>query len=338
MESNFIRIVIAFLLVITMLSPVYSQVEFRRGSKIIFQDDFEHEKAGEFPSRWRLSSGSGTTAVEDSQNVLSFLANRTEVKPFMDKENFLPESFTIEFDYLLNDRTQHSYIVTFYNVNNRRSATLTISGRRYQLRIQGQRGDYQGDTPDSSNFQPGWRNFALSYNKNEFRVFYDGEMIINVPQFEADLSSFSIQGGRPSNSRPNADAFIKNVIIAEGGMPLYERVVSEGSFVTNEIQFDVNKADIKPESMGIIQQVAQMMKEYPDLKFSVEGHTDSDGNPDFNQELSQKRAESVVKKLIELGIEEDRLTAKGWGASKPVADNSTIEGKALNRRVEFISL
>lgn len=338
MVSTAMRTVIAFFTVLTIALPVYSQIEFIRSNIVIFEDDFKQEKEGEFPSKWRLSSGSGTTAVYESENVLSFVTRRTEVRPFMDKQNFLPKSFTIEFDYLMNHRTQHHYMVQFYNSDNRRSATLDIRGRDYKLRIQGQRGDFQGDTFDSDNFQPGWRNFALSYNKNEFRVFYNGTMIINVPQFDADLSSFDIIGGRPSNSRPNSDAFIRNVIIAEGGMPLYERVMSEGSFVTNEIQFDVNMAVIKPESMGIIEQVAQMMIEYSDLKFSVEGHTDSDGNPDFNQKLSLRRAESVVKKLIELGISKDRLTAKGWGASRPIADNSTAEGKALNRRVEFIPL
>jgi len=170
------------------------------------------------------------------------------------------------------------------------------------------------------------------------RVFCDGTRVLNVPRFEEELRSFLIHGGRPGNARPNKDAFIRNVVVAAGGMPLYERVMSEGVFSTTEIQFDVNKADIKPESAGIIDQVFQLMRDHEEIRFSVEGHTDSDGDAELNQQLSQQRAESVVRALIGKGISQDRLTARGWGASKPVADNSTEEGKAQNRRVEFIRL
>lgn len=79
-----------------------------------------------------------------------------------------------------------------------------------------------------------------------------------------------------------------------------------------------------------------MMTDHPDLKFCIEGHTDSDGADDGNQTLSEKRAEAVRKELIKLGIDSNRLTSKGWGETKPVADNNTAEGKAQNRRVEFI--
>ncbi len=90
--------------------------------------------------------------------------------------------------------------------------------------------------------------------------------------------------------------------------------------------------------MTVIQQVFDMMHHHQELRFSVEGHTDSDGDAQWNQRLSQERAESVVRRLVEMGIDADRLTARGWEASKPVADNSTDEGKALNRRVEFIRM
>jgi len=118
----------------------------------------------------------------------------------------------------------------------------------------------------------------------------------------------------------------------------YDRVMQDGKIVANGIRFDVGKASLRPESMGIINEVADLMEEHSDLKFSIEGHTDSDGDEALNMELSQKRAESVMKEMIQLGIAEDRLQAKGWGESKPLTGNASPEDKATNRRVEFVKL
>ena len=78
-----------------------------------------------------------------------------------------------------------------------------------------------------------------------------------------------------------------------------------------------------------------MMTDHPELKFSVEGHTDSDGEEVFNKKLSESRANAVVDVMKKLGIDANRLTAKGHGESKPLSTNDTPEGKAQNRRVEF---
>jgi outer membrane protein OmpA-like peptidoglycan-associated protein len=90
--------------------------------------------------------------------------------------------------------------------------------------------------------------------------------------------------------------------------------------------------------MGTINEIVKMMKEHSDLKFSIEGHTDSDGEESFNQNLSEERAAAVKSILVQLGIDASRLESKGWGESKPVSENSNSEGKANNRRVEFIKI
>ena len=90
--------------------------------------------------------------------------------------------------------------------------------------------------------------------------------------------------------------------------------------------------------MGVINKIYELMNEHTDVKFSVEGHTDSDGNDDFNRKLSEQRAESVVNKLVVMGISKDRLVSKGLGETVPVASNDTPEGKASNRRVEFVKI
>ena len=119
---------------------------------------------------------------------------------------------------------------------------------------------------------------------------------------------------------------------------LYEQVVTQGKFTTRDINFDVARATIKPESFRTINKIATLMKEHPDLTFRVDGHTDADGTAESNEKLSEDRAESIKRALIKFGISEKRIYVKGWGESNPIASNLTAEGKAKNRRVEFISL
>jgi outer membrane protein OmpA-like peptidoglycan-associated protein len=102
------------------------------------------------------------------------------------------------------------------------------------------------------------------------------------------------------------------------------------------INFDTGKATIKPESQTIIDQVALMLTENPTMNISVEGHTDNVGNAATNQTLSENRAAAVKNALIAKGIDKTRLSSKGWGQTKPIADNGTDDGKAKNRRVEIV--
>ena len=88
--------------------------------------------------------------------------------------------------------------------------------------------------------------------------------------------------------------------------------------------------------MGVLNEIYKMLSEHPDVAVSVEGHTDSDGDNDLNQKLSENRAETVMKQLVSMGISKDRLSFRGYGESKPVAPNDNPEGKASNRRVEFV--
>ena len=101
------------------------------------------------------------------------------------------------------------------------------------------------------------------------------------------------------------------------------------------ILFDVNKATIKPQSATVLNQIVDVLNQYKNAKFSIEGYTDISGKRDKNQKLSEDRAYSVKAYLIEKGIDEGRLTAKGFGPDKPIASNKTKKGRELNRRVEI---
>ena len=115
-------------------------------------------------------------------------------------------------------------------------------------------------------------------------------------------------------------------------------VVGDRIVLPGELEFEVNRADLKDtqQTNDILNQLAKILKENPNItKLRIEGHTDSSGRAQKNQRLSQARAETVAKFLLDSGVEKDRLTAVGLGATKPLVDNDTPEHRAQNRRTEF---
>ncbi|MCB9742851.1 MAG: OmpA family protein [Alphaproteobacteria bacterium] len=105
--------------------------------------------------------------------------------------------------------------------------------------------------------------------------------------------------------------------------------------VIQGINFEVNKAVITLDSYGVLDEAADVLVRYPDVRIEVQGHTDSDGSEDYNFKLSDERAEAVVRYLINRGVDSRRLTWMGYGEARPLVPNDSEEGKAVNRRVEF---
>ena len=100
------------------------------------------------------------------------------------------------------------------------------------------------------------------------------------------------------------------------------------------MKFDFNKAVVKPNSYGDVKSLADFMKQYPKTTTQVSGHTDNVGPDAYNQKLSQRRADAVKQVLVKDGVRADRITSVGYGKTRPVADNATEAGRAMNRRVE----
>jgi outer membrane protein OmpA-like peptidoglycan-associated protein len=117
-----------------------------------------------------------------------------------------------------------------------------------------------------------------------------------------------------------------------------DKLSSEGRIALYGIHFETGKATILPDSESVLNEVLKMLQNNPDVKVSVEGHTDNVGGAAGNQTLSEKRAQAVMAWLVSHGIDSARLKAKGWGASKPVGENDTEDGRAKNRRVELVKI
>ncbi|MDI9527943.1 MAG: OmpA family protein [Pseudomonadota bacterium] len=125
--------------------------------------------------------------------------------------------------------------------------------------------------------------------------------------------------------------------VDEGGCPVPEKaeLTQRGTYSFGNIYFDIGKSAIKPDSRPVLDEAVKYMKENPRVRFEIQGHTDNVGSEEFNQKLSDERAEAVRAYMIEKGIAAERLTAKGYSMSVPAAPNDTKEGRAKNRRIEF---
>lgn len=304
----------------------WSRYDFVSGDKVMFEDNLAGEQNGEFPSRWDLVSGNAENASFGTENAISYQASHTEITPLMKTKSYLPENFTIELDvYFHLQAGNEAYIFRFDNKNEIYIRNDTVA-----------MGTSKGE-PKAPLKQAGWRRIALSFNKRALKVYYNQDRVLNIPNVTPKPERFSIKA-LSHGAKKGKPAMIKNIRVAEGGVKLYDRVIADGKFVTRGIYFESGKAIVKPESHGVLNEIAAMMQEHPELRFRIEGHTDSDGDDAFNLKLSQQRAEAVKHELVKMGIADAQFETDGFGESKPVDSNTTPEGKANNRRVEFVKI
>jgi len=242
-------------------------------------------------------------------------------------KDYLPEVFTIEFDLYCGSDNFVTYLFDRKKQKSESPTGYTNFNIKYN---QMEFGKSSSRLPDEKNLEKRrWIHVSIAYTNGKLKAYLDETRLINIPRIDFDPKGLSFHSYHCRNDNLY---YVKNIRIAEGGVKYYDRVMQDGKIIATGIRFDVNKATLKPESMGVINEMVEMMLEYPDLKFSIEGHTDSDGDDANNLKLSEDRAKTVMNTMVNLGISADRLTAKGLGESMPMDTNGTPEGKANNRR------
>lgn len=327
--------------------------DFVQGSVVIFEDAVQGEKVGEFPSKWDLVRGNAEIAVVNGQQVIELTKEDCWIKPLITKnpKNYLGDEYSVEFDLMY---TEGGFEIDFMHPDSQEDSELFTLTWSYGsgLSVDYVRPDCEDNwTKDGKSSQDQktklnnkrWHHYAISFNKRAIKVYVDDVRYINIPNAKAGAGwmTFYFRGENP--------AYMKNVRIGRGAGELYGRNATDasegaiarameetGKFVTNNILFETGKADLKAESMTEIEKVANYMKQNTSVRFEVQGHTDNQGSDKVNDPLSQKRAEAIVAALVKLGVDEWNLRAVGKGSHEPVADNKTEEGRAKNRRVEFI--
>lgn len=314
----------------------YQNYDFVPGDKIIFESNLADEQVGEIPSQFIVSDGQADVQVEDGENVIHVpKGSGVTFTARMTNENYMPDQFTIEFDFKNEDFGINHLSVDFGNrvyyaqdpaimpglSFNSESLSWTLGDVNYPDALQ-----VNGDHAMQ------WHHIAIAINKTVGKAYVDQFRVVNVNNLT----------GKPNNVTIHVDgyenSFVKNIRIAAGGIDIYKQVSTDSKIVMHGILFDVDKATLKPESMGSINQIYGLLKKDPSLKFEIDGHTDNSGNADHNMTLSQQRADAVKTQLVSMGVDASRLTTKGFGDTKPMDTNDTPEGKANNRRVEFIKM
>ena len=318
----------------------YANYDFVPGNKIIFEDDFHTDQDGEFAEHWDLLHGQAILNKSGDGLVMKITdGNYGKTAPLMKQKAYLPKEFTLEYDYY---QTPGAYglVVMFNNTDGAQVMSITASrdNAHIQFQVNEEERELGGSMPaelQSDNFNNRWHHVAFIMKGRSLKLYVDQFRVAIVPNNTAVPASV-IFGGIASQEDP---IIFKNVRIAEGGgANMISAKFGEGKYISHGINFDVNKAIIKPESMGELNAILKYLNETPGSRFEIGGYTDSDGGDAPNLMLSQKRADAVKTQLISMGVDASRLTAKGYGKTKPIADNTTFDGKAQNRRVEFVKL
>lgn len=313
----------------------WSKYDFIPGDKVIFEDDLQDEENGEFPSRWDLKKGNVEIAEFGGENVIMFRDGGPTIMPYLQdpSEDYLPEVFTIEYDLYCGSGNFSTYL---YDRKNQKSGSptgytyLSTNYKRMEF------GTSSSRHPDEKTLEERrWMHVAIAYNKGKFKAYMDETRLINIPRLDFDPKGLSLH---VYHARNDYLYYIKNIRIAEGGTKYYDRIMEDGKIIATGVRFDSGKASLKPESMGIINEMIEVMNDHPELKISIEGHTDSDGDDASNMKLSEERANTVMNTMVNSGISADKLSTKGFGETKSIDSNDTPEGKANNRRVEFVKM
>lgn len=332
--------------------------DFMPGSGVIFADNFEQDALMDFPAKWN-STGSGRVVELDGlPGRWLEIAHNTYVNPVLD--NTLPENCTIEFDLFLNTEGDQRTPMIFFGLTAVRDIVREdiYYKEKFYTKIDGYNAVNNKAVEYGINFPPlGNKNdfpltkysnrvlrVSMAVNKTRIRVYLDQTKIVDLPRIVTPKMRNNIyfQNGElvPASQ---VGMYIGNIRIASGDVDarslLVKQLMEEGKAVTNDILFDVNSDVIKSSSFNTLKQIGDALVANPSLKIKIVGHTDSDGNNADNLTLSQHRAAAVKIYITEnFAVAGSRIQTDGKGENNPVTGNNTPEGKAKNRRVEFVKL
>ncbi|WP_299529710.1 OmpA family protein [Ulvibacterium sp.] len=332
---------------------VYSKFDFVPGDKMLFFDDFANDFIGDFPSKWNTNAGGEIITMGDSPQKWLELKSGYNIYYVPDVPK-LPEEYTIEFDIgavgLDKQTSSTSQLrITLSDDDKFKEGTnygfaeipfcqYAAIGVTVENRINGKReirSTVKADLRDEILDMP---HVSIAANKQRFRLWINEVKYLDVPRLLPAGAVLHTVKFHVNNLKDGKErVFITNLKVAEGGVDLRRKLISEGKISTNAILFESGSANLKPQSMGVIRQISQVLQQETAMKLKIVGHTDADGNDASNMELSKKRADAVKSALVSVyNVSSDRLMTEGKGETEPVGDNGTVDGKAQNRRVEFI--
>jgi outer membrane protein OmpA-like peptidoglycan-associated protein len=329
---------------------IYSKFDFIPGATILYFDNFEKDNMGETPLGWITSASAEVVNIEGLEGNWVKMASTSANHFIRSKKQSWGTNFTIEFDLLLVKNSYDPRIdINLINTGGLLVTDEAIlqSGKKPALNFSAilsganmsRASLYAGDKKLSdamteslpySNTTP--VHISMCVQGKRFRMWWNDRKLYDLQAINEEYLpnqlcfSFYSTGG--------FDAYISNIRIAKD-IPDTRAKFEEGKIVSN-LLFFTGTSKLKPESMGALLDVSKILKEVTS-PVKIVGHTDADGDDASNLKLSEQRAETVKNILVsQFKIDESKLETEGRGETQPIAENKSAEGKAQNRRVEFI--
>lgn len=345
----------------------FSKYDFVPGEKILYAEDFAQEAIAELPTGWNTNGSGEVVTIQNQQGKWlqihkSFIYLTNNTKEF-------GENYTIEFDAILRLKnngwifpelhfgvlssgtmaTTDNSLLKEYSQHASVTAIIqpgSVYGSKLKLESEVEKKSYfksnAKDYKELENYYGKPVHVAIQVQKERFRIWVNEVKAFDAPKAvpaEHKMNQLFFKLSHTNYAETDYGIFISNIKVATGVPDTRHKLIEEGKFSTTGILFDVNSATIKPESFGVIKEIATVLKENPSVKIKIIGHTSSDGDDKANMELSKKRAAAIKEALIkEYSIDAAMIETDGKGETQPAGDNKTKEGKVQNRRVEFIKL
>lgn len=331
---------------------VYSKFDFVPGKTILYFDNFEKDNIGETPSGWITNTSAEVVTIDGLEGNWLKMNTKYAEQISRNKKQSWGNNFTVEFDLLLvpvssSPRFALSLLNTGGNLVTDEKILAqggTIKTINMEMIIDNNGGKQCRATLNSNNNKLSDRTEELPFIKSRpvhismcvqgkrFRMWWDSKKVYDLSAINENY--LPNQLGLSIYFHDDGEIFMSNIRVAKD-VPDTRAAFEEGKLISH-LLFFTGTAKLKPESMGALFDVSKVLKDAT-TPVKIIGHTDSDGEEGANVKLSQQRAEAVKSLLVkEYGISENILVTEGRGEVQPIADNKSSEGKAQNRRVEFV--
>ncbi|HTE28054.1 OmpA family protein [Flavitalea sp.] len=343
----------------------YSKFDFVPGDKIVYADDFTGDEIGQLPLHWNTQGKAELVNIEKQPGNWLRLFPTAVYLPG-NKQTFT-KNFTVEFDLLLDmkntgytypyfsfgllssgdaDPADNEFLKSYRSIQSAEIYVRLASGGTtgtYMESFDAGKKHFQSETQQLSNLENFYgksTHVCIQVQESRLRVWFNGEKKFDLPRALPVAALFNNMFFRTFSSSYKEEElgfYISNIKVAAGVPDVRHKLLDEGKFSTTGILFDVNTAIIKPESNGVLKEMGDILSKNPGLSILIVGHTDNDGSDADNLSLSKKRAAAIKTALVkDFSIDESRINTDGKGESEPSGDNKTKEGRAANRRVEFL--
>ena len=313
----------------------WANYDFVPGNRVIFDIDFTEDKVGNFPERLEYTSGQMELVELDGVRMLK-ASDRAEL--LVPLGEALPARYTIEIDFISKNGTW---------------GAISLAGGKDKAKEGSTRVDVGDQAIEVTN---GYTKVVNSYYSEAQRKALQGTLV--HARFQGDNKYLKVYANErrianiPSTTMVRANSlylslwgadggdrpvYVSRIRVAETQATVYDALTASGRWTTQGILFPTGTSELMPESTPTLKEIAATLKAHPELKVEIQGHTDNVGKSAENMALSDARAVSVKTALVDqYGVSATQLTTKGYGDTRPVADNRTAEGRQNNRRVDLV--